>query len=102
MQSNQAEESRWFTENAQPHGEALRAYLRARYPSLPDVDNIVQESLVRLWRAHQTRPVEWSKGMLFTLARNLAIDVLRRQQVVAFEPLGGIDRSAAFVDSDDV
>src|SRR5688572_6627470 len=102
MPYDHSEQSRWFTEKVQPHGDALRAYLLARYPSLPDVDNVVQECLVRLWRANQIRPVEWSKGMLFAMARNLAIDFLRRQKVASFESLTGFADSALFADSDDV
>jgi RNA polymerase sigma factor (sigma-70 family) len=102
MPFDDSKHSRWYTEEVQPHGEALRAYLLARFPSLPDVDNVVQECLVRLWRANQTKPVEWSKGMLFTMARNLAIDFLRRQKVASFESLAEFGDSAPFADCDDV
>lgn len=39
------EVSRWFATEVQPHRPALRAWLLARFPTLPDVDDIVQESL---------------------------------------------------------
>lgn len=70
-----------------PHEPALRAFLRARFPSLGDVDDLVQESYVRLWRARQSRGVRNPRSFLFTTARNAALDSFRRNQVVALEPL---------------
>ena len=55
---------------------ALRAFLLARYPSLPDADNLVQECLVRVLRAHEREPVLSPRGLLFATARNLALDGL--------------------------
>ena len=40
--------SAWFAAEVQPHASALRSYLLARYPTLPDVDNLVLECLVRV------------------------------------------------------
>lgn len=102
MRSDDPQSSRWFSEQVQPHGEALRAYLLARYPALADVDNVVQECLVRLWRVHENQPIVQPKGLLFTIARNLATDALRRQQVVSFTSLTAFDGSLSLVDRDDV
>jgi RNA polymerase sigma factor (sigma-70 family) len=71
----------------EPHAPALRAYLAAQFRSLADVDDIVQESFVRVLRAHENGRVESARALLFTTARNLALDLLRRQRVVAFEPM---------------
>lgn len=45
-----AEQARWFSEHVQPHEPALRAYLSKRFPSLPDHDDLVQETYARLLR----------------------------------------------------
>lgn len=45
-----AEQARWFSEHVQPHEPALRAYLSMRFPSLPDHDDLVQETYARLLR----------------------------------------------------
>lgn len=97
-----AEQTRWFTEHVQPHGPALRAFLLARYPSLPDVDNLVQECLVRVLRAHEREPVHSPRGLLFATARNLALDQMRRQQVITFEPMTEISDSSVFTDNANV
>jgi RNA polymerase sigma-70 factor (ECF subfamily) len=81
------EVSRWFATEVQPHRPALRAWLLARFPTLPDVDDIVQESLSRLVQAREVSPIRSARALLFTTARNLALDAVRRQRVVAFEPI---------------
>ena len=45
-----AEENRWFSEEVYVHEPSLRAYLRTQYPFAPDIDDVVQESFLRLWR----------------------------------------------------
>lgn len=70
--------SRWFTEEVQPHEPVLRSYLRGAYPAVRDVDDVVQESFLRIWRTRLVRPIQSSKSFLFQVARHLAIDELRR------------------------
>lgn len=77
--------TRWFAEEVQPHETSLRAYLRGRFPALPDIDDLVQESYVRLIRAHDTGRINYAKAFLFTTARNLALDFFRRRKIVTIE-----------------
>jgi len=71
--------SRWFTEQVQPHEPALRAYLQARFPTLADHDDLVQETYTRLLRAQANGGVRYPKAFLFTAARNAAFDLFRRR-----------------------
>jgi RNA polymerase sigma-70 factor (ECF subfamily) len=71
--------SRWFAEEVQPLEPALRAYLQARFPTLGDFDDIVQESYTRLLKAQATGGVRSTKAYLFTTARNIAFDLFRRR-----------------------
>jgi RNA polymerase sigma factor (sigma-70 family) len=96
------EHSAWFVNEVQPHGPTLRAYLVARFPSLPDVDDLVQECMVRVLRVREKTPVDAPKALLFATARNLAIDTLRRQRVIAFEPITEITDPSVFTDTIDV
>jgi len=73
-----SEQARWFAEEVQPHEPALRAYLQARFPSLRDFDDIVQESYTRLLRAQAGGGVRYTKAFLFTTARNATLDLFRR------------------------
>jgi RNA polymerase sigma-70 factor (ECF subfamily) len=73
----QTEESRWFSEQVAQHEPALRAYLLKRFPSLPDHDDLVQETYSRTVRAWKMGKLTHVRGFLFTAARNVAIDLLR-------------------------
>ena len=81
------EQSRWFSEQVQPHEPALRAYLSKRFPALPDHDDLVQETYVRTLRAHEGGRVPCARAFLFTTARNAAIDLFRRRRGHAHEEL---------------
>lgn len=99
MSSPPSEPSRWFAAEVQPHESSLRRYLRGVFPSLPDVDDLVQESYVRLIRARETgRGVGYAKAFLFTTARNAALDLFRRRKVVSIE---GVANLAAFEIAED-
>jgi DNA-directed RNA polymerase specialized sigma24 family protein len=52
-----AELARWFAEEVQPHEPALRAWLRSRFPTLGDADDLVQEAYARLLRVRETGSV---------------------------------------------
>lgn len=65
----------------QPHGPQLKAWLRGSYPAVRDVDDVVQESFLRVWKARAARPIASAKSFLFSVARHLAIDLIRRERV---------------------
>ena len=83
MSQPQSDPARWFAEEVQPHESSLRSYLRNVFPSLPDVDDLVQESYARLIRAKNAGRVSYAKAFLFTTARNAALDFIRRRKVVS-------------------
>jgi hypothetical protein len=64
--SSGSEQSRWFTEEVQPHGQALRAYLRKHYPDATDVDDVVQESYLRVLRARSPKPARTARRAFST------------------------------------
>jgi RNA polymerase sigma factor (sigma-70 family) len=74
--------SQWFAEEVQPHEPALRAYLHARFPSLADHDDLVQEAYARLLRARAAGNVRYARAFLFTTARNAALDLFRRRSAM--------------------
>jgi RNA polymerase sigma-70 factor (ECF subfamily) len=81
-----AEQDRWFSEHVQPHEPALRAYLSKRFPTLPDHDDLVQETYARLLRVEDPAHLVHPKAFLFTTARNAAIDLFRRRRSHPQEP----------------
>jgi len=77
-----SETTAWFTKEVQPHESVLRSYLIGiARPS--DVDDLVQESYMRLLRLRQQGQVRSPRGLLFTMARNAAHDLFRRRGTAA-------------------
>lgn len=92
----------WFLTEVQPHRQALRAWLLARFPTLPDVDDLVQESCARVLQARETATIRSARALLFATARNLALDAVRRQRVIRFESITGQTDSSVLIDDSDV
>jgi RNA polymerase sigma factor (sigma-70 family) len=95
---SQPELRRWFDEEVAPHEPALRAYLQARFPSLADKDDVVQEAYVRILRAHEGGGVRYAKAFLFTTARNAALDMLRRRNAKPTEEINDATESTVLED----
>lgn len=55
-----------------------------------DLDDVVQESYLRVWKASATQRIESAKAFLFTVARRLAVDHIRRNRR---SPIEGSDHS---------
>lgn len=91
--------SSWFAEQIQPHEPLLRSWLRSRFTSLRDIDDIVQEAYLKVLRAREAGLIEHPKAYLFHTARNAAIDRMRRERVISFERLTNLETS--FVLEDD-
>ena len=83
-----SDHARWFAEEVQPHEGKLRAYLRHRFPTIGDVDDIVQETYARLFRERQAGRKFEARSYLFAVARNVAFDIFRRSRTVAIGGLG--------------
>lgn len=96
------ETARWFDEEVRPHALELRAWLRARFPSLADADDLVQESYLRVLRARGKGTIENTRAFLFTTARNVALDLVRRNQAVTTEALVNAGPSSVIEESQDV
>jgi RNA polymerase sigma factor (sigma-70 family) len=101
VSSPPSEQARWFAEEVQPHESSLRAYLHSVFPSLPDVDDLVQESYARLLRAKEAGRISYAKAFLFTTARNAALDFFRRRKVVSIDSVGDMHELSVLEDSPD-
>jgi RNA polymerase sigma-70 factor (ECF subfamily) len=56
----------------------LRAWLLSQFPQERDIDDIVQEAIMRVLRARATGEVRAPKAFLFATARNLVLGGLRK------------------------
>lgn len=89
----------WFNKELAPHEPLLRNYLRGKFPAVRDVDDVVQESYLRVYRTRAKQPIDSVKGFLFMVAKRLALDALRRnktatdERVTDFDPNGVIEET---------
>ncbi|MEO6875047.1 MAG: sigma-70 family RNA polymerase sigma factor [Opitutaceae bacterium] len=91
MSSIPPEQSRWFLEQVHPHEAVLRAWLSSRFPTGCDIDDIIQESYIRILRAHECGELHSPKAFLFATARNMALDYFRHRRVVGEKSLVDYD-----------
>ncbi len=93
---------KWFTDEVHLHDAQLKAYLRGSFPSVRDVDDVVQESYLRVWRARAEGPIRSARAFLFTVARRLAIDGVRRHIASPIEAVEDLGRLAVADEAADV
>jgi RNA polymerase sigma factor (sigma-70 family) len=84
------EQSRWFADEVHVHDSQLKAYLRGSFPSIPDVEDVVQESYLRIWKVRAAQPIRSAKAFLFTVARHVALKVVRKNANAPFVALGDL------------
>lgn len=77
-------DAHWFAKEVHAHDIRLKAYLRRGFPGVHDVDDLVQESYVRVWLRQTRQPVASVRAFLFKVARHLALNSLRHQKASPF------------------
>ena len=77
----ESKSNQWFRVRVHPHGGQLKNYLRSAFPSVRDVDDVDQESYLRIWQAKASIPINFGKAFLYKVARNIAIDLIRRDHI---------------------
>lgn len=82
----------WFKREIFPHEEALTRYLRRHWRQDPDeIHDLRQETYIRLYQAALTSRPMTPRAFLFTTARNLIADRLRRARVVTIDTAGDLE-----------
>lgn len=101
--SPQAEQKQWFTREVQPHEPALRSWLARNHPALrTEMDDIVQESYLRLIRAKNAGPIRCARTYLFGIARYVALGIHRAQRNIRFTPVNDLPESDTIESNGDV
>lgn len=93
--------NRWFREQVHSHDGQLKAWLRGNYPAVRDVDDVVQESYLRLWKAATREPVQSAKAFLYLVARRVALNFIRKDRNAPFDPYGEAAASRVIEDKPD-
>jgi RNA polymerase sigma factor (sigma-70 family) len=84
-------EDSWAKTQLLPHAPQLKSWLLARFSTLECADDIIQEALVRVLKERRKREIKNPKALLFSIARNLTIDHIRRGKIVQFKAYTELD-----------
>jgi RNA polymerase sigma factor (sigma-70 family) len=85
------DQARWFDQALQPYEAGIRHWLASRFGALCDVDDVIQESYLRIYSARQKGALNSPKAFFFAVARNVAVDQMRKNKLATTEPLGDWD-----------
>jgi RNA polymerase sigma-70 factor (ECF subfamily) len=81
----------WFIREILPLEAILMHYLRQNWRNASDIADIRQEIYARVFAAAQEQIPDNPKRFLLTSARNLLINLVRREQVVPMETFADLD-----------
>jgi RNA polymerase sigma factor (sigma-70 family) len=91
MKDASADRRRWFRAVVLPHEATVRARLRRLCPPGFDVENLIAESLCRAYAATEFERINAGRSYLFTIARNLLLDAMRRETIVPIDFVADLD-----------
>lgn len=98
----EVERTRWFTDEVHLHDASVRSYLSQSFPlARENVDDLMQESYLRIWKARAVQPIESARAFLFRVARNVALDLLRRHRASPIEAVPRLDDLPVLEDEPD-
>ncbi len=83
MPSCDPELEHWFASEVLPHETDLRGWLHTRFPTLEDVDDLVQDSYRRMLLARASGSIACPRAYIFVTARNLALNQLRHSKYLS-------------------
>ena len=88
----------WFAQEILVHEQALAYYLRRCWPHRDELHDLRQEVYVRVYESAGKALPTAPKSFLFTTARNLMADRLRRSRVVSIESVGDFEPLNVLID----
>jgi RNA polymerase sigma-70 factor (ECF subfamily) len=88
----------WFAREILVHEAALVRYLRRTWPNSQEILDLRQEIYVRVYEAARDSRPTFPKSFLFTTARHLITDRVRRARVVSIEAAGDLQDLNVLVD----
>jgi RNA polymerase sigma-70 factor (ECF subfamily) len=69
----------WFLKQIFRHGAGLQRYLRRFTSGAEDVEDLVQETYVRMYALADPKGIDSPRALLYRVAHNLAVERARRQ-----------------------
>ena len=87
----------WFVREVLVHERVLMQYLQRCWPHRDELHDLPQEVYARVYEAAgRSRPTA-PRAFVFTTARHLMTDRLRRSRVVSIEPVGDFESSNVYL-----
>jgi RNA polymerase sigma factor (sigma-70 family) len=88
----------WFAREILTHEDALVRYLCRMWSDRDEVHDLRQETYIRVYEAAGKARPHSPKAFLFTTARHLLADRIRRERVVSIETRGDIEALDVLID----
>jgi RNA polymerase sigma factor (sigma-70 family) len=85
------ERHEWFLNQIFRHRTALHRYLRKFTYGAEDIEDLIQETYVRLYALADYRAVDSPKALLFRIAHNLAVERARSRKTQATESMADLE-----------
>ena len=85
----------WFVNEVLPHEAALTQFLRRHWRNETEIVDLRQEVYTRVYDAARRGLPEHTSGFVFSVARHLIIDLVRRSRVVSIDLVGDLESLAA-------
>jgi RNA polymerase sigma factor (sigma-70 family) len=85
------ERHEWFLNQIFRHRAALHRYLRKFTSGAEDIEDLVQETYLRVYALPDYHSVDSPKALLFRIAHNLAVERARRQRTQATESMADFE-----------
>jgi RNA polymerase sigma-70 factor (ECF subfamily) len=89
----------WFVREVLPLEKILMQFLRHHWPNTGEIEDLRQEVYVRVHEAAQKKIPEPAKPFVFTVARNLVINRVKREQIVPIEAVADLDELGIAVEA---
>jgi RNA polymerase sigma factor (sigma-70 family) len=81
----------WFLDQVFRHRAALHRYLGKLTSGAEDIEDLVQETYVRIYALPDYQAVGSPKALLFRIAHNLAVERARRQKTQATDTMADLE-----------
>jgi RNA polymerase sigma factor (sigma-70 family) len=86
----------WFLNQIFRHRAALYRYLRRFTSGAEDIDDLVQETYVRVYALSDFQAVDSPRALLFRIAHNMAVERARRQKSQATDSVADLERLTVY------
>ncbi len=101
LENEKQRRDQWFVSEVLPLEPMLVRFLRRNWPNASDIPDLLQETYARVYAAVQhSRPLH-TKSFVYSTARNLMIDLLRKSQIVSIETLTDLEHLNVQTDEPD-